>query len=202
MRDELLLDRHPARAFCLSMIPGSSPRACLGKPNSTHQGQSPRASFSGSCSRSRRDRTPALDLRQFGFRPLGDHIAAAEIDRAASPSIESQSPSPIAVPASCAVRAAGSTDSAVQPTIQGLPICLATRGVRGASADGGDDTRRRGEARDVRGRGVGTNQNDRLAAIGEARDAAANRTRRGRWRCPTMRTCRGRSAALRSPSVC
>src|ERR1700745_1739534 len=44
----------------------------------------------------------------------------------ASPSIESQSPSLIVVAPSRATRPAGSTDSDVQPTMHGLPICRAT----------------------------------------------------------------------------
>ena len=117
----------------------------------------------------RRSAAPALDLRQFRVRPLDDDLASAEIDRSASPSIESQSPSLIASPASCALRLAASTVSPAQPTMQGLPIWRATSAacaVRPPTAVTmpADDRK----ARHIGRAGIGPHQDDRIAAGGEA----------------------------------
>jgi hypothetical protein len=100
---------------------------------------------------------PALDLRQFGFRPLGDHIAAAEIDRAGF--AVDRKPIAFADRRPCKLRGAGGRSNRQRRAADDTGLAHLPRdqcGMRGASADGGDDSCRRSEARDVRGRGVGT----------------------------------------------
>ena len=59
-----------------------------------------------------------------------------------------------------------------QPTMHGLShLARHQRGMRGSAAERGHDSRRYGETRDIGGAGIGSNQNDRVAARRQARRA-------------------------------
>jgi hypothetical protein len=82
-RDELWLDQHPALAFCWSMNPPGQARGHAFRKTGFHpSGQSPRASFSGSCSSDIRPtcslRLPAARVRFSIIRPTA--IVGADVN--------------------------------------------------------------------------------------------------------------------------